>query len=369
MNQVLNDFINTIKTDRRINSYDEAATKQGIILRILSALQWDTFNIDEVKPEYSMNGKRVDYSLRINGQNKVFIEVKKIGIDLENHQEQLLNYSFKEGVKLSILTNGITWWLYLPLHEGSWEQRKFYTIDLLQQNTDDIINKLYDFLLKENIINGKAVKNAEDIYHGQQKFNVLNDSIPKAWNKLIEQKDDLLIELINDFTEKLCGFKADYEMIENFLNANKNQFIVYSNINKPSNCMNHITPQNDYQPINNSNFSETISGINDYTGKNPFSFWFKNNKFDVKSWKDILIKLSTFLCSNNYSNFEKSLKLTGRRRPYYSKNPNELRSPYKIDKSDIFVETNLSANNIIKICNDLINILGHSENDFKIEMR
>jgi len=85
--------------------------------------------------------------------------------------------------------------------------------------------------------------------------------------------------------------------------------------------------------------------------------------------KDILIKLSAFLYNNNHNNFEKSLKLSGRRRPYYSRNPNELRSPFKIEKSDIFVETNLSANNIIKICNDLINILGYSENDFKIEMR
>jgi len=284
MNQVLYDFINNIKNDRRINTYDEAATKQCIILRLLTSLNWDTFNIDEVKPEYSMNGKRVDYSLRINGQNKVFIEVKKIGVELDNHQEQLLNYSFKEGIKLSILTNGITWWLYLPLHEGSWEQRKFYTIDLLQQNTNDIIDKFNDFLSKDNIINGKAIKNAEDIYHGQQKFNVLNKTIPKAWNKIIEQKDELLIELINDVTEKLCGFKADTELIESFLNNFKNQLIVHSNNPLPQNTNHNLLSQNDHQTKSySSNDTEIVTGNNDYTGKYPVSFWFVNNKFEVKS--------------------------------------------------------------------------------------
>jgi hypothetical protein len=120
-------FIESVKADRRIVSFDEAATKQAIVVRILSFLGWDIFNIDEVTPEYSVGEERVDYSLRIGNANKVFIEVKKIEEELEKHQEQLLSYSYRQGVRLSILTNGVTWWFYLPWQEGSWEQRKFYT--------------------------------------------------------------------------------------------------------------------------------------------------------------------------------------------------------------------------------------------------
>ena len=67
----------------------------------------------------------VDFALRHRGVNKVFIEVKKVGAKFEAHQEQLLNYSFNYGVKLATLTNGLTWWFYLPLQEGRWEQRRF----------------------------------------------------------------------------------------------------------------------------------------------------------------------------------------------------------------------------------------------------
>jgi len=58
-------------------SYDETATKQALVLRILKSLGWDPFNIDEVYPGYSVGSKRVDYALKFNGRNKVFIEVKK----------------------------------------------------------------------------------------------------------------------------------------------------------------------------------------------------------------------------------------------------------------------------------------------------
>ena len=101
-------FIQNLKTDQRIGSFDEAATKQVIVAKLLSLLGWNMYNIDEVMPEYSVGEKRVDYSLRIGNVNKVFIEVKRTGADLENHQKQLLSYSFQQGVRLAILTNGVT---------------------------------------------------------------------------------------------------------------------------------------------------------------------------------------------------------------------------------------------------------------------
>lgn len=109
MKERLSVFVERIKIDKKIFSYDESATKQAVILQLLSILGWNTFNIDEITPEYSVGGRNVDYSLRVGGSNKVFIEVKKVGEDLEKHQEQLLNHSFQQGVKLAVLTNGVTW--------------------------------------------------------------------------------------------------------------------------------------------------------------------------------------------------------------------------------------------------------------------
>jgi len=181
MNEELLRLIDDFKKDKRLLSLDEAATKQAVILRILKALGWDPFNIDEVYPEYSIGDKRVDYALRHDDRNKAFIEVKKVNEDLEKHQGQLLNYSFQEGVKLAVLTNGISWWFYLPLREGSWEQRKFYTIEIYDQDSEDIVNKFEDFLSRENLISNKAIKNAESLYKSRQKQYLIKETLPKAW--------------------------------------------------------------------------------------------------------------------------------------------------------------------------------------------
>jgi predicted type IV restriction endonuclease len=96
-------FVEEFKSDKRMTAFDEAATKQIVLLRILSLLGWNTYNIDEVVPEYSVGNQRVDYALRHSNMNKAFIEVKKVGEDLDRHQEQLLNYSFDEWYRVAIL--------------------------------------------------------------------------------------------------------------------------------------------------------------------------------------------------------------------------------------------------------------------------
>jgi len=226
MKEKLIAFIENLRMDKKIMSYDEAATKQAVILRLLSILEWDTFNIEEVKPEYSVGGKSVDYSLRIANVNKIFLEIKRISEDLEGHQEQLLNYSFQEGVKLAVLTNGITWWFYLPLLEGSWEQRKFYTIDILQQESNEVALKFIDFLSKDNIVTLKAIQNAEEVYKSRKKQAIIEKVLPEAWNKIIFENTEPFIGMISETTEKLCGYKPDMETIKQFLSEHKDQLFI-----------------------------------------------------------------------------------------------------------------------------------------------
>ncbi|GAH43900.1 unnamed protein product, partial [marine sediment metagenome] len=226
MEEKLSNFIENLKSNKRIQYFDEAATKQAIILQLLSILNWNTFNVDEVSPEYSVKGKRVDFSLRVQKDNKVFIEVKRIGEELSNHQEQLLKYSFQEGIELAVLTNGITWWFYLPLQKGSWEQRRFYTIDIIQQETEEIISKFIAFLSKGNILNGLAIQNAKEVYKSYKKQTILKETLLEAWNKIISETNELIIRLISETTEKLCGYKPNNEMIVDFITKNKNQFLI-----------------------------------------------------------------------------------------------------------------------------------------------
>lgn len=151
-------FCSKLSQDHTLLNSVEEATKQGAVLPILSALGWNCINIQEVTPEFSVGNGRIDYCLRVNQKKPVFIEVKRATEDLERHEKQLLEYSFEYGVDIAILTNGLTWWFYLPLLGGNWQQRKFFSIDIRQQKVESAINHFKDFLSKESILNGSAVK-------------------------------------------------------------------------------------------------------------------------------------------------------------------------------------------------------------------
>lgn len=175
-------------------------------------------------PEFPVETKKIDFCLKINNTSEFFIEVKKAGEDLERHEKQLLDYSFRAGVSLAALTNGLTWWFYLPTQKGEWHERKFYAVDILQQDSSDIVSKFIDFLSKENVKNGKAFSNAEKLYKSRRKKELLNKAIPDAWNKIIREPNSFLVELLTETTEKLCGFRPDELVVHNFLQGNKERF-------------------------------------------------------------------------------------------------------------------------------------------------
>jgi predicted type IV restriction endonuclease len=221
----LTELITTIRQDKKLLNYDEATTKQTIILRLLSILGWDIFSAVEVTPEYSVEQKKVDYALR-SKEVMVFLEVKKPKEDLENHEEQLLEYAFRQGAKLAVLTNGLTWWFYLPMSEGSWSSRKFYTIDVLEQDIDSIIKNFIGFLSKENIVNGTALKTARAMHESKLKRGKILESLPEAWNKILSDKDSLIIDILSDSTEKICGFRPEKAEVADFLSENRDRLIL-----------------------------------------------------------------------------------------------------------------------------------------------
>jgi len=174
-------FIDETKTDSfydsitKGHSKPEILVKHKIIHRIFDLLDWNILDTDEVLPECDVPGKgNVDYSLRDNNENLVFIEVKRLDEDLSKHEQQLLDYSFHAGVGMSILTNGFIWWFYLPKESGSWEQRKFFTIGFQDQETEEIIEKFEELLLKKNVISGKSHKTALEIYKSQKKTSIMD---------------------------------------------------------------------------------------------------------------------------------------------------------------------------------------------------
>lgn len=321
MKEELIKAINEMRADSSLLVLDEASIKSSVILRLLSLLGWNPFDVSQVKPEYTVESKRVDFTLRINGLNKAFIEVKRPNENLEPHQEQLLGYSFKEGVKIAILTNGVTWWFYLPLNEGSWEQRRFFTADFMEQFPESIAERLVAILSKDNITSGNAVKYAEDLYRSRQKKAVLRGALPKAWHKLISDPDDLLVDILIETTEKLSGFRPEVEDVKRFLYG-----VSHPVITKPEPP--RATPYPAPKP-------RVPSPAGDgYINKRILGFTLFGKTHRPRNWKEPIVSVSEEIYRRHLAEFDRALMLRGSRMAYFGLRANELSQPSQIADSN-----------------------------------
>lgn len=199
---------------------NEAAVSQGIVLRLLHALGWPTYDTQVVCPEFSLSGRRVDYAL-CHPSNKpvAFIEVKQIG-QSDGAERQLFEYAFHEGVQLAILTDGQEWNFFLPAEQGNYTERRVYKLDMVERDVDESVTRLDKYLGYARVSSGAAIAAAREDYQNVSRSRQMRTTLPDAWSKLVAEEDELLLDLLADKVESLCGFKPDVDTVARFLREN-----------------------------------------------------------------------------------------------------------------------------------------------------
>jgi len=196
---------------------NEASVSQGIVLRLLHALSWPTYDTQVICPEYSLEGRRVDFALcHPPGKPIAFIEVKQIG-QSEGAERQLFEYAFHVGVPLAILTDGQEWNFFLPGEQGDYGERRVYKLDIVERDVAECVSRLNRYLNYNAIVSGAAIDAAREDYRNVSRDRQMKATLPKAWTKLVDDEDDLLLELIADRVESLCGYKPDLDTVARFL--------------------------------------------------------------------------------------------------------------------------------------------------------
>jgi predicted type IV restriction endonuclease len=359
MHEQLLEFVNEVKSRKGLSAYDEAATKQAIVLRILKLLDWNMDDLNDIRPEYPVDrentSEKVDYALAQDTDNMVFVEVKGIGIELQSHEEKFALYCYKNNVELGILTNGLTWWFYLPREKGSWYERKFFSVDLLQQDGEFVVAKFCDFLSRENVLDGKAVENAKRTYQSKQKQQILKKTLPEAWNTLITSEDETFVDLLNNYVEKISGYRADNQAIVEFL-ADIREKLTLPPDAQVDVRKKHVEPADLSMTRKQRIAPYTPSG---YTWKSIVGFTLDGKRYKSSSWKNLLLSICEIVSAEHKTDFSRVLSLKGRKRPYFSRNQNELRASERVQGTDISVETNLSANSIVNLCQDVLSMFGY----------
>lgn len=215
---MIRETVDRIRTSLESGLYtNEASVSQGIVLPVLQALDWPVFDTSVVTPEYSVKPGNVDFALCDRRKRpKILLEVKRIG-RADTGDRQLFEYVFHEGVPMAVLTDGQEWSFYLPGEEGPYEERRVYKLDLLERSPAESTERLYRYLEYQRVVSGEALATARDDYKDVTRGRHIASAIPKAWNQLLSGPDELLVDLLADKVEDICGFKPDPEVCSEFI--------------------------------------------------------------------------------------------------------------------------------------------------------
>jgi hypothetical protein len=176
---------------------NEAATKDYLIRPFFEYLGWDFSNPEEVIPEESdSSGKRPDYSLYINGQQKILIEAKALNIKLNDTKmiNEKMSYCINSQVPFLIITNGFLYNVYYSKLDGSNKDKLLFDFQLEGNVDEDIINKLRkDAVSKDELLN-----------FAQNTFILTN--VKKTLESLFQEPTKKYLNIITEKMKEIVGY-------------------------------------------------------------------------------------------------------------------------------------------------------------------
>jgi hypothetical protein len=321
---------------------NEASISQGIVMRLLSRLGWPIYDTSVVIPEFSLEGRRVDFAL-CHPHNKpiVFVEVKQPG-ETGTAERQLFEYAFHMGVPMVVLTTGQEWHFYLPAERGDYGERRVYGLDLVQRDVQESEHVLRRYLEYSEVTSGVAIENARHDYQNVARTREVRRSIPEAWQSLLSEPDELLLELLSDKTEAICGFRPDLDVVVAFLrrfHTNPEREIAHSAPLRPTANRTQTSEKSissGYAPKFQTTSAIARSGPRGGTSIRGVTLL--GNHYETRNGRDALQLVLSTLASRDRQFFERFVAIPKPgKRPYVARTPEELH-PGRDDLADFVRE-------------------------------
>jgi hypothetical protein len=160
------------KLERHRNTeLKETPTRTIFIDPLLESLNWDVENWDDVELEYpTIDGKSVDYALKINGKVVLLVEAKPLNDSLTDVKAitQVVGYAANGGVEWCILTNGIKYQVYCTREKAAAPEKLLFEISLDPKENGELSNqqvaKYLSRFSKDSISNGVLDKLGEEFF-------------------------------------------------------------------------------------------------------------------------------------------------------------------------------------------------------------
>jgi hypothetical protein len=199
--QAMNSIISCIeslqaKLERhRKGDLKEIPTRTIFIDQLLQALGWDIRDPDEVELECpTIDGKSVDYALKINRKPVLFMEAKPLSDPLTDVKSitQVVGYAANAGVEWCVLTNGVIYKVYHSTEKAEAPEKLLFEVSLDPKENKGMsiqqVAERFSRLSRDAMAKGVLDEIGEEI------FTV--GKIRKALDKIFMEAPNLLVRLV-----------------------------------------------------------------------------------------------------------------------------------------------------------------------------
>jgi hypothetical protein len=346
------DFIDKMKAlqshvekQAKIIEMDEApkeeATKSALVLPFINdVLGYDVRNLNEVRPEYSIDNagkkdQRVDYAILKEGKPIILIECKCCTEDLAKKDIAQLKdyYPNIEGAKFGILTNGIKYKFYTDLEKVNiLDEDPFLELDVLNIK-EPVIAEVKNFAKPTDI---------DSIYTTAQGLKY-KEGIKKVLEREFDKPSEEFVKFFAGQVYERFLVKGVIKQFEKYTKNACDEFI-QSKIDDSSKGKDWPS------------FPETVIGLNGLK-----CFIFNGERYEVRFWKEMLPKVCTIMASRHKDRFEAILTIKGDKHTYFSRNRDELKSPELIEGTDIYVRTDFHTGMLLHVSKRVITLFDYPE--------
>ncbi|MDE0606142.1 MAG: hypothetical protein OXH78_03190 [Acidimicrobiaceae bacterium] len=286
------------------------------------------------------------------------IEAKAPGADLRSHVTQVLGYAFHDGVDICVLTTGLEWWLFLPREKNEPMERRFAVLDLLNDSVERLAEDLRAFLHKVKLVSGEAENKAKQVLIANREAAKLRREIPAIWNRMLEQPDEELVELIGSRVYEKLNLRPDKGQIVAALRG------------KP------IPPELDPAPAGAAKKPKVPSSRDETANKpkrsprqsaKPVAIMLWGVRYPVAKHKDVLGRVVDCLHERHeHDNFDRILELRGRKKPYAALTSDGMRAHHRISTSRYFVDGHGNAEALRRRAELFLATFGYDKSDLEV---
>ena len=202
-------FIKTVKKYQKIlitsNNRD---INEADTVTIINEMLYEIFGYDkfeEITKEFTIKNTYCDLAIKIKNDVKFLIEVKAIGIKLnDNHIKQATNYGANQGLEWIVLTNGIEWIIYKMSYGKRIAHNQICSYNFLDINPRNESDQEKLFILCKEGLKKDAI----------EEFHAYKQIVNKFYISAIIQGTEVLDKIRKELKKTSDGIKLDMKEVE-----------------------------------------------------------------------------------------------------------------------------------------------------------